>query len=105
MYQGSEKYFIRTFIARFGFLYGAGGSINTALQLIAINIGLLSRHPQTIEAVPHFVEAWANIVLPIIPPYTAVDALNVAVNLLFAGLIALSWTVRWSEAMYSQHSR
>lgn len=92
-------------IARFGFLYGVGGSINTALQLIAVNIGLLNRHSQTIETVPHFVEAWVNIALPVLPPYTAVDILNVIVNLLLAGLIAFSWTVRWSESMYNQQSR
>ena len=105
MYQGSEKYFIRTFIARFGFLYGAGGTVNTALQLLVINTGLISRQPRNIETLPYFVEAWVSIVLPILPPYTAGDILNVLFNLLIAGLIALSWTVNWSEGMYGYHGR
>ena len=105
MYQGSEKYFIRTFIARFGFLYGAGGTVNTALQLLVINIGLLSRQPQNFETLPYYIEAWVFIVLPILPPYTAGDVLNVLFNLLIAGVIALSWTISWSEGMYRHHGR
>lgn len=105
MYKGSIKYFISIFIARFGFLYGAGGTVNTALQLMVINVGLLNRQPRSLESVPYYVEAWVNIVLPILPPYGLGDALNVTFNLLIAGLIALMWTVKWSEGMYSHHGR
>lgn len=105
MYQGSAKYFVSMLIARFGFLYGAGGTVNTALQLMVINIGLMSRRPQNFDSVPYFVEAWVNIVLPILPPYSLGDVLNVMFNLLVAGFIALMWTVKWSEGMYRHHGR
>lgn len=105
MYQGSLKYFVRIFIARIGFLYAAGGTVNTALQLLALNIGLLSRQPQNFETLPYYIETWIFIVLPIIPPFTLTDALNVMFNVLIAALIALSWTIRWSEGMYCYHGR
>lgn len=105
MYQGSGKYFVRMFIARFGFLYAAGGTVNTALQLLAVNIGLLRRHPHHFETLPYYIEAWIFIVLPIVPPFTLTDALNVVFNVLVGGLIALSWTIRWSEGMYGHHGR
>lgn len=105
MYQGSPKYFVSMLLARFGFLYGTGGTVNTALQLIVINIGLVNRRPQSFESVPYYVEAWVNVVLPVLPPYTLGDILNVVFNLLIAGFITFVWTVKWSEGMYRHHGR
>jgi hypothetical protein len=104
MYRGSGKYFVSMLVARFGFLYGAGGTVNTAFQLIVINIGLMSRQPQSIESVPYYVEAWVNVVIPILPPYTLGDVVNVVFNLLIAMLIAFIWTIRWSEGMNRHNS-
>lgn len=105
MYQGSTNYFVSMFIARFGFLYGAGSAVNTGLQMFTITIGFMNRGPQTFEALPYFMEKWIFVMLPIHPPFTAVDLLSVLFNLLMAALIAASWTASWSQGMSAYHGR
>lgn len=105
MYEGSEKYFLGILKSRALYLYGAGSGVSTSIQLLLINVGLLGQDLGSPETIASFIEKWVFVALPILPPYSIVDVVNFLINLIFAGLIAYAWTVKWSEGMAGYHGR
>lgn len=105
MYPGSGRYLFGILRSRFLFLYGVGGGVNTAIQLLAIHLHLIGRGESVIDALPYVLSKFALVAVPILPPYGPVDILSVLFNVLIAVLVAFSWTAAWSEGMHGYHGR
>ena len=76
-----------------------GATINTSIQLFLVYIGVMARDPITLEALPTFIKNMVLIYIPILPPIAPRDILNFLFNVTFGGLLAIWWTVKWSEGM------
>jgi len=99
MPKGSTNYLIGTLIAKPVLLYSMGASINTSIQLFLVYIGAVAAAPISIETLPTFIESVVMIYIPILPPLELGDILNILFNVTFGGLLAMWWTVKWSEGM------
>lgn len=99
MHKGSTNYLIETLIAKPVLLYSMGATINTSIQLFLVYIGVMALGPMTLETLPAFIENVVMIYIPILPPIEPGDILNFLFNVTFGGLLAMWWTVKWSEGM------
>lgn len=99
MHKGSTSYLIGTLIAKPVLLYSMGATINTSIQLFLVYIGVVAAAPISLETLPTLIESVVMIYIPILPPLEPGDILNFLFNVIFGGLLAMWWTVKWSEGM------
>ena len=99
MHKGSTNYLIGTLIAKPALLYSLGATINTSIQLFLVYIGVVAVAPMSPETLPTFIESVVMIYIPILPPLEPGDILNFLINVTFGGLLAMWWTIKWSEGM------
>jgi len=99
MHNGSTNYLIGTLVAKPVLLYSMGATVNTSIQLFLAYIGLVAAAPMSLETLPAFIENIVMIYVPILPPFESGDVLNFLLNIAFGGLLAMWWTIKWSEGM------
>ena len=76
-----------------------GATINTTIQLFLVYVGAMAGGPISLETLPTFIENVVLIYIPILPPIGLGDILNFFFNVTFGGILAMWWTVKWSEGM------